>query len=277
LTQTTAIGRWNSYNAVILTYHSIDASGSVISTAPSRFHEQMRRLQGSSYEVVSLNRIVTAVRERQPIEARMAAITFDDGYRNFYDQAYPVLKDYGFPATVFVVPGLWGKRGRWKGQPEGSPDLELMGRQELVELSNMGIDFGAHSLTHPNLTTLPLTEAVKEVVDSKAQLEQHMSREVRFFAYPFGAFDSDIRNAVSEVFLGACSTKMDFTGPLSDPYALPRIDMYYFSRNNLFSWLGSGWFKAYILLRKAIRSSRPFFKWAIHSSSLSEIQERNHI
>lgn len=244
------------YNAVILTYHSIDESGSVISTSPSRFYEQMRTLERSSYDVVSLNQIVDLIKGGRPFGNRKAAITFDDGYQNFYDQAHPLLKKWGFPVTVFVIPRLCGLYSRWKGQVKGASDLRLMGLDELKQLADEGIEFGAHTLTHPKLTAIAPSRAVQEIVDSKAELEQHISREVRFFAYPFGAFNRQIKDVVRKTFPGACSASMGFANFRSDPYALPRVDMYYFSKNNLFSLVESGLFSFYLVFRKALRFSK---------------------
>ncbi len=102
------------YKIPILTYHSIDNSGSVISTTPERFRSQMQYLSDSSFNVISLNEIATCIREKQPFPSRSLAITFDDGFKNNYDIAYPVLKEYGFSAIIFLVTGYCGRNNRWQ-------------------------------------------------------------------------------------------------------------------------------------------------------------------
>src|SRR5512138_3597748 len=104
--------------SIILTYHSLDDSGSVISIAPRLFREQMKSLQTSGLPVVSLEQVRTA--------PGSVALTFDDGYRNFLDCALPVLAEAGFPATVFAVTGFCGLVPGWSGQRASVPALPLM-------------------------------------------------------------------------------------------------------------------------------------------------------
>ena len=156
----------------ILTYHSIDSSGSVISTSPEKFVSQMRYLAESFFKVISLNDVVKCIQERRPFPPKSAVITFDDGFKNIYDEAYPVLKKFGFKATVFLVPRYCGRNNRWNGQPEGIPTLDLLGWDEIGEMVHNGVEFGAHTMSHPNLSMFPCTgdpgNSSFKVNDSKA-------------------------------------------------------------------------------------------------------------
>jgi len=89
------------YKVPILTYHSIDDSGSVISTSPDKFLSQMHYLRDKHFNVISLKNVVTNIRKKLPLPQRSIAITFDDGCKNVYNIAYPILRDYGFTATIF--------------------------------------------------------------------------------------------------------------------------------------------------------------------------------
>ena len=100
----------------ILTYHSIDDSGSIISTDPKKFRAQMQHLVDTSCSVISLADIVTCIRNNRPLPPKSVAITFDDGFKNFLNIAYPILKEFEFTATVFLVPGFCGQNNQWKGQ-----------------------------------------------------------------------------------------------------------------------------------------------------------------
>ena len=123
----------------ILTYHSLDTSGSVISIPPKLFRQQMEWLAAARVAVVPLGR----VRET----AGAVAITFDDGFHNFFEHAAPVLQEFGFPATVFVVSDFCGGANDWPTQPRtpAVPKLELMPWSELRQIAKAGISIGCHT------------------------------------------------------------------------------------------------------------------------------------
>lgn len=240
----------------ILTYHSIDDTGSIISTNPEKFRAQMQHLANTSCSVISLTDIVTCIRNNRPLPPKSVAITFDDGFKNFLDIAYPILKEFKFTATVFLVPGFCGQNNQWEGQPRGIPAFDLLDWDEMAEMTDNRIDFGAHTLSHSNLSELPFDRAVQEIVESKSMIENHLGRDVLFFAYPYGSFNRTIKDVVTDKFYGACSTDLGFTSLNSDIYCLPRIDMYYFSNNNFFIWYGKSIFSLYIRIRSLLRTFR---------------------
>jgi len=240
----------------VLAYHSLDDSGSVISTAPERFRHQMQFLAGSGFTVVSLKDIADHIGRGESFPDKSLVITFDDGFRNVYDVAYPVLESHGFGATVFLVSGFCGKKNDWYGQPEKIPVMDLLDWDHITEMASHGIDFGAHTVNHPDLSGIALHQAVEEIAGSKAEIQEHLGRAVRFFAYPYGSVTRDIMDVVEEHFEGACSTELGFVTLDSSIYSLPRIEMYYFSRNNFFSWMDSPLFSNYIRVRKMLRSMR---------------------
>lgn len=90
----------------VFTYHSIDDSGSVISTSPTKFREQMNHLKQSGFHAIGLGDITRCIRQNRPFPSGAMAITFDDGFKNVHEVAYPVLKEFGFQATVFLVPDI---------------------------------------------------------------------------------------------------------------------------------------------------------------------------
>lgn len=240
----------------ILTYHSIDNSGSVISISPDRFKSHMEYLCNSSFNVISLNEIVASIHENRLFPSKSIAITFDDGFKNNYDIAYPLLKEFGFKATIFLVTGYCGKNNQWNGQPEEIPTLELLKWDDIIEMANNGIDFGAHTINHPNLTELTKDQVKDEILGSKRMLNERLGKDIPFFSYPYGWQTDEILKFVEGEFSCAVSTELKVVDLESDVYALPRIDMFYFSRNNYFSWLGTSKFSRYIKLRHVLRSLR---------------------
>ena len=246
----------NEFRVPILTYHSIDDSGSIISTSPGKFRSQMQHLKNTSSNVISLNDIVNYLRHNQPFPPKSIALTFDDGFRNFYQIAYPILREFGFGATVFLVPEHCGKNNQWAGQPRGIPKLDLLQWNEVKEMAEDGIDFGAHTMSHPDLSLLSPDEIKNEITASKQAIQDRLGREVLFFAYPYGKLNRHTKRIVEDEFYGACVTELGFADLKSDIYSLPRIDMFYFSQNNLFSWYGKSIFSLYLSMRSALRSFR---------------------
>ncbi|MDT8303935.1 MAG: polysaccharide deacetylase family protein [Sedimentisphaerales bacterium] len=240
----------------ILTYHSIDNSGSVISTSPTKFESQMKYLHDKHFNVISLNKIVKCIYERQTFPPKSVVITFDDGVKNFYSTAYPVLKEYGFTATVFLVPGYCGRNNQWDGQPKEIPVMDLLNWEEIREMADNSIDFGAHTMNHANLSRLLADQAREEIVNSKQVIQKYLKKDVLLFAYPYGRLTNEIKDIVKNNFSGACSVKLDFVSLKSDIYTLPRIDMYYFSKNNIFEYIDTPIFYIYIVFRSILRSIR---------------------
>jgi peptidoglycan/xylan/chitin deacetylase (PgdA/CDA1 family) len=240
----------------VLTYHSIDESGSVISTSATKFRSQMQHLSDHSFQVLPVKLLAAHVREKRELPEKAVAITFDDGYENFYDSAYPVLREFGYTATVFVVSGYCGLNNRWKGQWDGVPDMHLMNWEQIEELSENGIDFGSHSAHHPDLSRLPAEAVQMEIIESKKMIEERTGKEVPVFCYPYGKYTVKTKSLVSNHYHAACSTEMDVVSAESDLYSLPRVDMYYFSRNNLFRKLGTSFLLGYIRYRKFLRAIR---------------------
>ena len=240
----------------ILTYHSIDDSGSVLSTPTHKFRDQMQILQDRRFNIISLKNLINLIRNKQPLSSKTVVITFDDGYKNFYLTAYPILKEFGFSATVFLVPGYIGKTSKWNTTLRGMTVLDLLEWSQIKEMANKGIDFGAHSMTHKALAKLSLEEARQEIIKSKLVIEEHINHDVTIFCYPYGITNSQVKEIVQAEFQGACGTYMGFVGIDSDIYELPRIDMYYFSNNSLLKYIGTPIFFTYVTFRSILRSRR---------------------
>lgn len=196
------------------------------------------------------------MRNRQLLPSKTAVITFDDGFKNFYLKAYPILQEFGFSATVFLVPGYIGKTSRWNANLSGMPVLDLLEWGEIKEMVNNGVDFGAHSMSHEVLTKLPTEEVHREINQSKLAIQNHLEQDNMFFAYPYGSTNMEIKAVVQAGFQGACGTHMDFARMHSDIYELPRIEMFYFSNYSLFQYIGTSVFSSYCNVRRALRSIR---------------------
>ncbi len=240
----------------ILTYHSIDSSGSVISTDVKQFRRHMECLAENKIRVLSLLEAVSILKHRSTLPRNAVALTFDDGFRNFLSSALPILKSFQFPATVFLVTGRSGKDNQWLGQSSDVPRLELLDWQEVREASRQGVDFGVHTITHPNLARLSREELAREIIEPQRVISEQVGSRPRLFAYPYGIHTPAAEQIIRQTYEAACSVEMGFASCESHPYRLPRIDMYYFSRNDLFKWCGTSVFRHYVGLRRLLRRLR---------------------
>ena len=236
-----------SGESAILTYHSLDTSGSVLSTDPHAFQRQMEWLAESGIPVVPLS--------AAPRTPGSVALTFDDGFRSFLSDALPLLEKYNLPATLFVVSGYCGRSNRWPGQSPRVPEFELLDWTELREVSARGISLGAHTVNHPRLPALSDAEAEAELGDSKAAIEDRVGTSVDAFAYPYGVSSPAIRGLVRRRFRVGCGTRLQLAGD-SDPYDLPRVDVYYLRRQFWFERLMTGGGRRYLRARRLLRDAR---------------------
>ena len=229
----------------ILTYHSLDESGSPISVPPAVFQRQMEFLSGCGMPVVPLG----GIRNRPGA----VAITFDDGFDNFLTGALPALQKFRLPATVFAVSGYCGRRNDWPTQAPGIPILPLMDWAALRELSRQGIEIGAHTIHHPRLTHLSAGEMEREVSGCQKEIEDRIGKPVRSFAYPYGDSNAETRQIASRHFDAACGVRLGYLESASGPFDLPRLDAYYLREPFWFERLGTpaGW--TYIWARRQLR------------------------
>jgi len=211
----------------ILTYHSIDPSGSVISVDPDVFVRQMEWLAKSDVRVMSLADLATG-----PDDGYRVALTFDDGFTNFAQVAAPALRALGLPATVFVVSDRPGSTNRWgrKGGDRGIPELPLLDWDALAALARDGFDLGGHTRSHPRLDRIAPSRLADEIVGSSEAIRTRIGYAPTTFAYPYGATTPAAVAAVRTVYRFACTTELRMIRATDDSHLLPRVDMYYFRR-----------------------------------------------
>jgi peptidoglycan/xylan/chitin deacetylase (PgdA/CDA1 family) len=238
---------------VILTYHSISDGPSPIEVAPALFRAQMAWLKQQA-RVVPLEDMVRCLTERRPFPERAVALTFDDGYRDFYEAAVPVLAEFGFSATVFLPTGHVGGKSDWpKAMSSGKP---LMNWPQVRDLAGQGFAFGSHSVTHPELTELSPAELVRELAISRQTIETQTGRPAEVFCYPYGRWNGTVREAVRRVYAAACSTGAGVVATDADPYALPRVDAHYIRKPAALERMFTRGFLAYIAGRRLVRRLR---------------------
>lgn len=210
----------------VLTYHSIDDSGSVISVRPDVFDWQMRRLAGLGVRALRFDELIDHWNRGESPPEKSVVITFDDAYVNVAEHAVPLLEELGFGATIFIPSQKAGGSNDWPGQDGSIPRLPIMDWTTLRDVAERGFEVAGHTATHPSLPSLPRAEARREIVDSKKHIEDRLGRPVRTFAYPFGHWDETSLALVRDHYDGACTAHLGRSKP-DDSHLVSRIEMYY--------------------------------------------------
>lgn len=170
----------------ILMYHRISSAPEPrvhsyfrVNTSTGVFDTQLRFLKENGYSSLTLDQAVDILAAPHGQGRKYVVLTFDDGYRDFYTDALPLLQKYGFMATVFLPTGyIDDPRRTFK-------NIDCLTWSEVREAHACGIVFGSHTVTHPHLATLPEREVHAEVFRSKEQIETRLGFQVRSFSYPF--------------------------------------------------------------------------------------------
>ena len=210
----------------ILAYHRVDTpDGDVNNVSPEHFDRQMAFLR-KRYRVVPVRELLEILARGECAE-RVVAITFDDGYRDNYEKAVPILRRYGLPACFFLSTGIVGTDRHF------DHDLELAGRplpvlswEEVREMADGGFEIGSHTVNHARLSTCDPAALRYEVEESRAELERRLGRGVTLFSYPFGGEGDFSPGALRAVRAAgyACSFSCHggLNSPDADPFALRR-------------------------------------------------------
>jgi peptidoglycan/xylan/chitin deacetylase (PgdA/CDA1 family) len=197
----------------VLMYHRLTArTGShPLSLAVRRFGAQLALLRALGYRSVSP--VALATGDEWP--ARAVAITFDDGYLDTLTAALPLLRHYGFTATCYVVAGAVGGVSDWT---ENAPLMDWNGLRAWLRA---GMEVGAHSMSHPDLTGLAAPALREELTASRARLEDRLGVGVRSFAYPFNRVNARVIEAARDAGYAAACAGIDVH---PSPHALTRVD-----------------------------------------------------
>ena len=220
----------------ILMYHSIsnDQEPGVSPyyrtvTSPLRFAEQMHILRSLGWRALNLREGLLALANSTSKPGEKAVVlTFDDGFRDFYTAAMPVLDEFGFSATVYLPTGLIGNSNR---------RVCLHGRQclswsEVRELDALGIEFGSHTVNHPELVNLPWPDIESEIHSSKSEIENQLGQGITSFAYPYAfprakkGFVKRMRDVLEAAGYQSCATtEIGLTAQDDDLFYLKRLPM----------------------------------------------------
>lgn len=211
----------------ILMYHQIDtrppdgaAYGDLI-VSPAMFRREMSWLRRLGFRGLSIRDVLPYLNGRK--RGSVAAITFDDGYRNVYRHALPVLLDHGFTATNYFVARQVGGTNAWD-HDKGIPPAELMSAEEIRDWVRQGMEAGSHTLDHPYLPKLDEDSAQEQIVLSRRLLEQVVQAPVLAFSFPYGGENERLREMVRGAgYTSATTTLRGRACPADDLFRLPRV------------------------------------------------------
>lgn len=179
ITDNNSIIQYSDKPIPILMYHSIAyEKGNDVRIPKEKFREQMKFLKDNGYTSLTLDEVNDLFTSNFPVPKKSVVITFDDGYVDNYTNAFPILKEFGIKATIFVITDWADKLP------------QFMTISQLREMDENGIDIEAHTQIHDQLDKLTYEEQLKTLKGSKEFLEKNLNKRVSFMAYPFGKYNS---------------------------------------------------------------------------------------
>ena len=244
----------------ILMYHSISRESSAqfrpFIVTPESFDAQLSYLHQHGCQTLTISQFIQArTQGEKTLPERLALLTFDDGFADFYSTVLPLLKRYGFVATLYVTTGFIGSTSRWLAS-SGESSRPLLNWDQISEIAASGIECGAHTVTHPTLDAIPHGVARDEIKNSKRALEDHLHREINSFAYPFGYYSRATIQLVQEAgFSSACAVRYAMSSIRDDAFALARHIVRYDTRLEEFASLLNGQVPVLPLMYNRLRAT----------------------
>jgi peptidoglycan/xylan/chitin deacetylase (PgdA/CDA1 family) len=209
----------------VLLYHRVSPSAGThhreLTVSPRRFEHHVRWLVRRGFQGITASDWIAWRTGTRSLPSKPVLLTFDDGYIDLTEHAFPILKRYGFGANVFVVSGEIGGHARWHADRE-SARQQLLSAEQLRHLSGQRIEVGAHGRTHANLAVAGEGELRSEIELGGAELANAVGHPIEAFAYPYGAFNERAVELVRQLFGCAFAIKSGMNTLRTDPHLLSR-------------------------------------------------------
>jgi peptidoglycan/xylan/chitin deacetylase (PgdA/CDA1 family) len=196
----------------VLAYHAVcnrKVSANCVKT--EQFRDQMLHLVQAGYKTVSFEDLFRWEMGIRPMPEKPVIVTLDDGYANNFTNAFPILRQLNLKATVFLVSDWVGKKG-------------FLTWEQVRYMGQYGIEFGAHTMTHPNLTKVDEKQLQEEVSGCKREIEKQLGKPVLAFAYPYGKFNPAVEETVrANGYAFAVSGISGYAEPMVESHHLKRV------------------------------------------------------
>lgn len=212
----------------ILMYHKVNpdpkTGGLGLRVPPDQFEWQMKYLHRNGYQSISLTDVMDHFQKGKHLPDKPIVITFDDGYKDNYDFAYPIMQKYGYTGTIFVVSKAIGNTNFFDVEKHLQPVNKIMDWNEIKELDRAGFVIGAHTVDHPHLAEVSPEVARYQIEESKRALEHGLKKPVEVLAYPYGSYNDTVAQITQKAgYRAAVTTELGLAKPTSDPFKLKRI------------------------------------------------------
>ena len=221
LTATMVADSESGTKVMVLNYHKIDNTFISLAVRPDDFEYQMKYLHDNGYHAISPDELYESLAGNGELPENPVLITFDDGYLDNYTNAYPILKKYGFKATIFVITSFLGK------------DRHYITWEQAREMNANGISIESHTVDHKSMTDLTDEQLRLELVESKKKAEEELGQPVDYMAYPTGTYNLHIAEMVKEAgYKAAFTIKYGNVDKASNVYALERVPIFHTENTN---------------------------------------------
>jgi peptidoglycan/xylan/chitin deacetylase (PgdA/CDA1 family) len=238
----------------ILMYHGVDSQNpsqsGELDVHPAQFAEHIAYLAYHQYHPITVAHLSKAARHEPgwDLPPKAIILTFDDGQADFYQNAWPILQQKNFCASLFVITSNVEKSSHPTQPSSRQPSVTW---QQIHEMSAKGLEVGSHSHQHRSLDLLSLAEARREISLSKTILEEHLNHPVETFAYPYGSYTAREKTLVQQAgYSAACAVRYHRSSTQDDRYALARLIITAGTRTNTLDQLLNDQWMAEMLLRR---------------------------
>jgi peptidoglycan/xylan/chitin deacetylase (PgdA/CDA1 family) len=234
----------------ILTFHSVDESGSVLSYSPRTFNMLLDAFERGGIPILELDELL------RPETQCGVALTFDDGIRTVFTEALPILRSHSATAHLFLTTGFVGMSKRWPSQARSTPVFKMLRWSEIEALQGMGMRIEAHTASHPDLRQLSDAAVRAECKSADEIIVSRLGVRPRYFAYPYGRCNARVRAFARSRYAGSFTTDLRMLRHEEDSAELPRLDAFYLRHRLIFDDLRDLHTCAYLAFRRALRKLR---------------------
>ena len=200
----------------VLSYHQVNDEDNNALTVPAAvFEQQMAYLHDNGYHAITPDQLNAYLTEGAPLPEKPVLITFDDGYQDNYENAFPILQKYGMTATIFLISDFMDRFDKY------------LTWQQVQEMSEAGIYMGVHTLSHFELPGLSKAELYQQIEGGKLAIEWKTLQFTEYIAYPCGSYNADVLAVARDCgYKGGFTVRYDLVHPGDNPYLLSRVPVF---------------------------------------------------